>query len=217
LRDEIGVDPTPETSTLAQQIKLSEVDWSLENKIWTIVDSQSQISSPFVGRGEEIDQLTQLLTKAATGQGQMALISGEPGIGKSRLVQETSVLAHQKGFHILNANCYQVEQTIPYQPLIDLVHQAIEQDNHWHELGPVWLRELAVLSPEMGQVATTAAAVALPSDEPDESQQGRLFQSIFHLFALRANQQKLLLVVEDIHWADPATLQCLHYLKTSYQ
>jgi tetratricopeptide (TPR) repeat protein len=71
---------------------------------------------------------------------------------------------------------------------------------------------LVVLSPEMGEFAATAAAVALPSDEPDESQQGRLFQAIFHLFALKANQEKLLLVVEDIHWADPATLQCLHYL-----
>ena len=212
LRDEIGVDPMPETSALAQQIKLSDGDWALENKNWTVFDSQSQISSPFVGRGEEVDQLTQLLTKAATDQGQMALIKGEPGIGKSRLVHETSVLAHQKGFHLLSAHCFQVEQTIPYQPLIDLVHQVTEQDNHWQELELVWLRELAVLSPEMGEFAATSTAVALPSDEPDESQQGRLFQSIFHLFALKAKQQKLLLVVEDIHWADPATLQCLHYL-----
>jgi len=192
----------------------------LENKAWIVSDHQSfgsaqdksQISSPFVGRGEEIEQLSQLLTKASAGQGQMAFITGEPGIGKSRLIRETSALAHRRGFNSLIAKCYQVEQTIPYQPLIDLVNQVIEQDNCWQELDPVWLRELAVLSPELGEFAATTAKVTLPSDEPDENQQGRLFQSISHLLALQANQQTLLLVVEDIQWADPATLQCLHYL-----
>jgi len=212
LQDEIGVDPLPETTELAHQIKSPEKDWRLETDLWVIPSVQSLSPPPFVGRGEDIDQFTRLLAQTAAGKGQMMLISGEPGIGKSRLIQETTVLARKEGFHLLTAHCFQVEQTIPYQPLMDLSRQVIARDDYWHTLAPVWLRELSVLVPEIGEVAAAATAVAPSSDELDENQQGRLFQAIFHLFANQADQQKLLLVVEDIHWADPATLQCLHYL-----
>jgi DNA-binding SARP family transcriptional activator len=212
LRDEIGVDPMPETVELARQIELLEGDWRPETEIWAISSPHSPTSPPFVGRGKEIELFTRLLAQTAAGQGQMALISGEPGIGKSRLVQETAVLARRQGFHLLSAHCYQVEQSMPYQPLIDLLRQVMARDDRWQQLAPVWLRELAILVPEVSELAVHATAVALPSDEPDENQQGRLFQTIFHLFANQADRHKLLLVVEDIQWADLATLQCLHYL-----
>jgi len=220
LQDDIGVRPMSETVELARQIKLPEGEWKPETEIWPIsspeffgiAQDKLPISFPFVGRGLEIDQITRLLTQAASGQGQMVLISGEPGIGKSRLVQETTFLAHRQEFYLLSAHCYQVEQTTPYQPLIDLVRQVMAHDDRWQQMAPVWLHELAVLTPEMGEVAAAKAEVALPSDEPDKSQQGRLFQAIFHLFANQADKHRLLLVIEDIHWADPTTLQCLHYL-----
>lgn len=211
LRDEVGVDPMPETAELARQIKQPERDWSRETEIWPVLSPQPPIPSAFVGRGKEIDQFNRLLTQAASGQGQTIFITGEPGIGKSRLTQETSALALGKGFFGLSAYCYPVEQTMPYQPLIDLVRQLTERDDHWQLLSAVWLRELAILVPDVGEADATTT-VATPSDEPDESHQGRLFQAIFHLLKKQAEENKLLLVVEDIHWADPATLQCLHYL-----
>jgi len=212
LHDEIGVDPMPETAELARQIQELEGDWRLEITQSSMSTFQPPISTPFVGRGKEIDLLARLLAQTTTGQGQMALITGEPGVGKSRLVQETAVLARRQGFHVLGAHCYLVEQSMPYQPLIDLARQVMARDNRWQKLAPIWLRELAVLVPEMGDVAASATAVAPPSSEPHESPQGRLFQAIFHLFANQAKRRRLLLVVEDIHWTDPATLQCLHYL-----
>jgi DNA-binding SARP family transcriptional activator len=212
LQDEIGVTPMPETAELARKIKLLDGDWRLETEILATPSLLSPISSPFVGRGREIEQFTRLLTRAATGQGQLALISGEPGIGKSRIIQETTVLASQQGFHPLSARCYQVEQTMTYQPLIDLVRQVMAYDDCWQQLAPVWLRELVILVPEMGDMAAAGTTVSPTIDEPDENQQARLFQAIFHLFANQTDQYKLFLVIEDIHWADPATLQCLHYL-----
>jgi predicted ATPase/DNA-binding winged helix-turn-helix (wHTH) protein len=212
LKDEIGVNPMPETAELARQIRLSEGEWQIEDEVWAISSPQSPVTHPFVGRSEEIDQLTRLLTRTAAGQGQTALITGEPGIGKSRLVEVTTALARREGFHLLSVHCYQVEQSVPYQPLIELARQVMALDNRWQQLAPVWLRELAILVPEMGEPATAATVVAPQSEEPDESRQGRLFQAIFHLFANQVDRSKLLLVVEDIHWADPSTLQCLHYL-----
>jgi predicted ATPase/DNA-binding winged helix-turn-helix (wHTH) protein len=211
LQDEIGVDPMPETAELARQIKSPPGERRLETEIWGVSSLQSPASTPFVGREVESEQLTQVLKKAATGQGQIALVTGEPGIGKSRLVHETTTLARSGGFHLLSANCYQVEQTMPYQPLIDLARQVMARDDRWQQLAHIWLHELAVLVPEMSE-ASAAATGAPPSEEPDESQQGRLFQAIFHLIANQAERKKLLLVVEDIHWTDPATLKCLHYL-----
>jgi len=208
LQDEIGVEPMPETAELALQIQELDRDWKFEAK----KSLQSPSLPPFVGRGKEIDQFNRLLTRTASGHGQIVFISGEPGIGKSRLVQETSILALQQGFLELNAHCYPVEQSMSFQPLIDLVRQLMELDDYWQMLAPVWLRELAVLVPEMGEVAASATTATAPPDEPDENRPGRLFQAIFHLFANQADRQKLLLIVEDIQWADPATLQCLHFL-----
>ena len=212
LQNEIGVDPMPETVELASQIKLPDGNWKRDEKVYSLVSTPLRIPSPFVGRGVEIDRLTQLLTQVTVGQGQMALITGEPGIGKSRLVAETAAIAHRGGFQVLSAYCYPVEQAMPYQPLIDLVRQVMAYDNHWQQLAPVWLRELAILVPEMEETAAAAMTVSMPSYELDESQQGRLFQAILHIFAKQAERGKLMIIIEDIHWADSATLQCLHYL-----
>ena len=212
LQNEIGVEPIPQTVELARQIKLSEGNWQSEIRDWAISTTPSPALPPFVGRGKEVDQIERLLKQTATSQGQLILINGEPGIGKSRLVHETISLAQRHGFHVLIAHCYEVEQTMPYQPLIELVRQVMARDDRWQRLAPVWLRELAVLLPEMGEVVAETAAVTFPSIEPDENQPGRLFQAIFHLFAQQAEKNDLLLVIEDIQLADPATLQCLHYL-----
>jgi len=212
LQDEIGVDPMPETAELAHQLQQLEGDWRLETAQSSMSSFHPGTSPPFVGRGQEMDLLARLLTQTAAGHGRIALVSGELGIGKTRLVQETAVLALRQGFHVLNTRCYLVEQSMPYQPLIDLARQMIALDDRWQQLAPIWLRELAVLVPETGDMPSPAATAAPPADEPDESPQARLYQAVFHLFAKQAARHKLLLVVEDIHWADPATLQCLHYL-----
>lgn len=205
LKDEIGVSPMTETMELARQIEQLEGDWRFEI-------GQTQVTSPFVGRSKEIDLFTQLLTKTAAGQGRVLIFTGEPGIGKTRLIQETTRLASRKGFRPLTAQCYQMEQALPYQPLIDLARQMMEHDHHWQELASVWLRELALIIPEMEEVAAEVKTTTPASYELNESQQGRLFQAIFKLFSNKAKRHKLLLVVEDIHWADTTTMQCLHYL-----
>ena len=204
LKDEIAVAPMPETVELAHQIEKSDGNWRLGI-------GQTRPSSPFVGRGKEIDFITQLLTKTTIGQGGLLIFTGEPGIGKTRLIQEATKLASEKGFRSLTAHCYQLEQTLPYQPLIDLLRQIMEADNYWHQLASVWLRELALIVPEIKEAAA-AIIIEPPPDELVESQHGRLFQAIFHLFTTTAQRKELVLIIEDIHWADEATLQCLHYL-----
>lgn len=205
LKDEIGVDPMPETDELMHLIQTLEGKWEFE-------PSETTTNTPFVGRGKEVEQITQLLTHTSTEQGQVVVISGEPGIGKSRLIQEMTILASQRGFQTLHANCYQVEQTIPYQSVIDLVRQVITSDDQWHKLSPVWLIELGVLAPEINELDINDSSADYNLSDMGENQQVRLYQAIFNLFTNRSDRQKLFLIIEDINWADQATLQCLHFI-----
>jgi len=212
LRSDFDIEPMPETTDLLHKIHQLERGEDLEIQDWTLSSSETGISTPCVGRGNEISQFSKLLSQASAGQGQTVIVSGEPGIGKSRLIQEMTFLAHQQGFQAFNAQCFEVEQTLPYQSLINLVRQMITNDNQWQMLAPVWLRELAVLVPEIEEVAFSATTPAPLLDDLDENHQGRLFQAIYHLFLSQAEGQKSIFVVEDIHWADTSTLLCLHYL-----
>ena len=86
------------------------------------VPSDRPIISPIiVDRGREIAALEQMLQHAASGKGQIALIAGEAGIGKSRLIAEARAHAESRGFLALVGRCFQAEATFPYAPLIDLL------------------------------------------------------------------------------------------------
>ncbi|MEE9599079.1 MAG: AAA family ATPase, partial [Anaerolineales bacterium] len=212
LRNDFDIDPMPETTALFHEIRQLDRDGELGKEDWAVSSMETAISYPCVGRGGEIDRFSILLSHISAGQGQTALVSGEPGIGKSRIIQEMTNIARQQGFQTFIARCFEVEQTLPYLSLINLIRQIITNDNRWQQIAPIWLRELAILLPELEEAVSSATAIAPPLDDLDESEQGRLFQAIFHFFANQAEEQRLILVIEDIHWADTSTLLCLHYL-----
>lgn len=165
---------------------------------------------PFVGRTAELGRLVGLVARLNADSGFVALIEGEPGIGKSRLVGE--ILRHARGIKLraLHVNCFEIEQSMPYQPVIELVRQAIEQ---WPQailngLPAVSLAEIASLVPTLaGRIPDLPTLSAhLP-----EARQARLFDAIEHAFDTVAADAPLLIIVDDIHWADDASLQFLHY------
>jgi len=98
LRSEFEIDPMPETTYRFHQIHQLDRVGDLGFEDWTLSSMESVISSPCVGRGREISQFSKLLSHISAGQGQIAVVSGEPGISKSKLIQEMSILAHQQGF-----------------------------------------------------------------------------------------------------------------------
>jgi tetratricopeptide (TPR) repeat protein len=167
-------------------------------------------ASPFVGRGRESDLLVGLLAALGTGGGHVALIEGEPGIGKSRLTREVARQARARGVATLATNCYQIEAAMPYQPVIDVVTQALELTPTvaLHKLPPVSLAEIAALVPG---VAQRVAVPVLSADLP-EARQARLFHAIAELFEVLAATRHLLVIVDDLQWADDASAQFLHYL-----
>lgn len=197
LRQELDVPPMPETINLYHDIR-----WGVyqpTNTPYHRPDIQPQDSSkslsvaptpsaePFIGRQWERQYLSQAWQQTTLGQGQLVLIAGERGIGKSRLVDEW-LQHHPDEPTCLSWRCREFETQLPYQPIIELLSQ----------------RRLAILDTTARETFEEALS-CLESDGP---------QLLIHLLTaeLAIKTKPLLLFLDDLHWADEATWRCLAYL-----
>ena len=173
------------------------------------LDVPSRDSSPFVGRDKEWRRLAALLEQAGAGAGQAVLIAGEPGIGKSRLLAELAQICASRGVRVLSARCYEIERAMPYQPVSELVGQALEaaSDEVLRRLAPVSLAEIAALVPA---VAERVQVPSLSADFPD-ARKVRLYRAVVQLFETVSAERPLAVIVDDLQWADDASLEFVHY------
>jgi tetratricopeptide (TPR) repeat protein len=167
--------------------------------------------SPFVGRREELAMLAGSADALASGRGQVILIEGEPGIGKSRLMREAAAAAAAKGVPTLTAHCFEIERSIPYQPVIELITRTLDRTSPptLKALPAVSLAELAALAPA---VAECFADLPQLSGDFPEARQARLFRAVEQLIDASREGRPLIVMVDDIQWADEASVQVLHYL-----
>jgi len=168
-------------------------------------------ATPFVGRSHEYGLLIGLIARLTAGTGYTVLIEGEPGIGKSRLLREIARYAQAPDLPMLATNCYEIERAMPYQPVIDLVTRALDRvpDAALRALAPVSLAELAALVPEVGERIPDLPQ--LSNDFP-EARQARLSRAVDQLLEASRGGRPAVLMVDDIQWADDASVQVLHYL-----
>src|SRR5260370_31790596 len=162
-----------------------------------------------IGRQSEVTILHALIDQARSAQGQVVLISGEAGIGKSRLVAETKTYATEQGFLLLQGNCFPTDRSSPYAPLLDLLRSSQAREpltTYTANLEPL-ARDLALL--EIGLVPLPAGGS--PPLKPEQEKR-RLFVALTHFFTGIAAKQPVLLTVEDIHWSDETSLEFLHCL-----
>jgi tetratricopeptide (TPR) repeat protein len=162
-----------------------------------------------VGRGEEYQQIRNLWNKTISGQGQTVLISGEPGIGKTRLIREAITHAEVSGGQALVGECY-AESNLPYNAFGQVVRKALNRysQNGFH-LPDLVLANLLTLVPDLSHNYPDLPPI--PRLDP-ESEQHRLFEHMVTFCKALAEQAPLLLVVDDVHWADSGTLAMLHHL-----
>ena len=164
-------------------------------------------SSPFVGRQREMAELTDALS----GRGQMVMLAGEPGIGKTRTAQELATLALAKGVRILWGRCYEQEGAPPYWPWVQIMRAYVQQagaEQLTTEIG-AGAAGIAEIIPEIRGKLTDLET--LPALEPDQAL-FRLFDSITTFLKNASQNQTLMLVLDDLHWADRSSLLLLEFL-----
>ncbi len=174
--------------------------------------SNQPISSPIlIGRAREIATLQSLIDQVKQGRGQVLLLGGEAGIGKSRLLAEGERQASKQGFLVLQGTCFPTDRSAPYAPLLDLLSASpVQALLSRSTLSPDPLaRELVFLSPELAQRAVEETRS--PPLEP-EVQKRRLFAALAQFFTGLTAKQPVLLAVEDLHWSDETSLEFLHFL-----
>ena len=174
------------------------------------------VTSPIlIGRKNQFEAIVQRLEEVHTHKGAGIVISGEAGIGKSRLVNETKTYARQKGFTVLQGNCFEPDLALPYGPLLDLLRTfvlTLPPNEIEPEFGSSAM-EMIPLMPEFANLHPDKPY--FPTSSP-ESEKQRLFQALAQFFVHRSgninNQGGLLLVIEDLHWSDDTSLEFLEHL-----
>ena len=164
-----------------------------------------------VARGDELASLREFWNQANRGQGHMVLVSGEPGVGKTRLVRELAVYARLHGAHVLQGGCYEFEATTPYLPFVEALRAWVhgcETERLQAALGST--------APELVRLAPEIEAKLGPQPRNPElsatEERMRLFDNVVRFLLGLAEGRGLLLLLDDLHWADHGTLAMLHYL-----
>ncbi len=171
-------------------------------------------SVPFVGRQAEYARLREYMEQVRKRHGGCVLLSGEAGIGKTRLAQESLAYAHQQFKAIvLRGQSYELGLHAAYQPWTEVVRESLESLKHddLQAIPSLWLAEVAKLVPEL-----RARVPDLPENPPlpPEHAQLRFFEGLtqFLLNLVGVNgRSPLLLFLDDLHWADPSSLEFLNY------
>ena len=167
------------------------------------------ITPHLVGRASQLATLQLLVEQAKGGEEHLVLVSGEAGIGKSRLVAEVKTSATTQGFLLLQGNCFPTDLTYPYAPLLDLLrslfasHPATPLATELERLA----RDLFPLLPELVPDQTTPLLPLEP-----EQEKRRLFAVLANFFIHLSASSPLLLIIEDVHWSDSTSLDFLHYV-----
>lgn len=190
--------------------RLWEVSWRSETEaVGGEADAPSGTGrTPYVGRSEERSLLRKAVSRAIAGGGGVALIAGEAGLGKTRLVDEIAAEAKAAGMFVVRGQCYDMEGSLPYIPFVEAIEYGLTittEDAFRSAMGDAG-PEIARFVPKV-RVAypDLPPPLALPSDQARHY----MFESVCDFFARAAAIQPMLLVLEDLHWADESTTQLL--------
>ena len=165
----------------------------------------------FLGRVEELSELRALLDRAADGAGALALLAGEPGIGKSRLADELGARAREAGHIVLWGRAWEDAGAPPYWPWIQALRtylRNVDAAMLRRQLGP-GAGDVAQILPEL-----TAILDDVTATEPSDADAARfqLFDSVTTFVRNAATDRRLLIVLDDLHTADTPSIRLLRFL-----
>ncbi len=211
LRRELAAEPAPVTQQLYADIvrapeAVPRAMTSAAPSRGTVAWITSLTAQPRVGRGEQLTALDRVLADTERGTGGLVALVGEAGIGKSRLGAEFARRAAEHSFRVLLGRCHESEQILPFSPWIDALRSAgLEASS---------AAVVALDATRRSAFATLLPELSAESDEGErrEIDHLRLFESVFHILTSLASERPIVLLLEDIHWADSMSLRLLAFL-----
>jgi DNA-binding SARP family transcriptional activator len=209
LQRELGVEPAEETRRAYREI--------VPKRQFTRRPSDGQsrpaprrgvpgpATSPrLIGRQVELAELREALREALRGSGQTVAIVGEAGIGKTRVVEELAREAERRSCRVLTVRAHETERALPFAPWADLLRAGLRlhEEATVARSTPVWQGELARLLPELGD----------PGGPPAARNTLRVFDAVSHFLRDLVSERPLVLIFEDLHWADETSVGLLTFL-----
>lgn len=189
------------------ELKGITAPWHLYEVPWRADEPANGSERPFVGRAADVAVVRGALEDAVAGRGSFLLVSGDAGVGKSRLVAEALATAADVGAVVLSGQCLDLQPPPPYQPIVDhvdAVRRALPEDEFRAVLGEN-AAEVATLVPALRQRFDLPVAPTMP---PDQERQ-YVLHGMAEFIQRGAERQPLVLVYEDLHWVDESTLVLL--------
>jgi DNA-binding SARP family transcriptional activator len=213
LTAELGIEPEPDTEALAARIRTQlsiRRSAPLPHRPDTAVAFLGKL---FTGRTSEHQALVKCYTHAAAEQPQLVVMRGEAGIGKTRMAREFLGWANTQGAELLQGSAYESGSHWPFQPLVEACRLRLERENSPKDLlDNVWLSALSQLLPELRQHYPDLPQTAKERRTlKAEVSQAQLFEPLVQFTLTLAKRAPLVLWVDDLQWADSATLDLLQY------
>ena len=216
LRTELGVEPQPETKRLYQELLRGDggVGGGIEPRVRRgrsprlaerTADSVRGLP-PFIGRRREAETAGGLLSQASRGRGGVIVVSGEAGIGKTRFAEQIASGAARRRGRVLRGRCHDLARVLPFGPWIEALRDGgprlLPEDLEGIERGA--RRDLGLIFPEL--------ATRSPDSQHDRPDASRIFAAVATLLQLIAARRPVVVVLDDLQWADEMSVRLLSFL-----
>jgi len=211
LIDQLGIEPGRELRELHQAIVQQDQRLDLPGQTRLLALGEVRRPAAFVGRQRELSELAGALHDAAGGQGRLFLLSGEPGIGKSRLAEELVRHARAHGAHVLVGRCWEAGGAPAFWPWVQSLRSYLrvnDRDELISELGP-GAADVAAILPELHELIPGLGQPAAPESE---GARFRLFHAAAEFLRRASDKRPLVLILDDLHAADTPSLLLLQFL-----
>jgi DNA-binding SARP family transcriptional activator len=213
LARELGVEPDSQTKRLHDEILRmdSAVAAPAPPSSLPLLDALARsgpapMSARLIGRDSEIARLHQALDEAWRGAGKLSLLSGDAGVGKTRLLEDVALHARRRGGRILWGRCFESEEVLPFAVWADLLRgdPSLAREAFWSLVPPPERAELARLLPRPEDASSPG--------QPVMQDTRALFDAVARVLTLFARQAPLLVVIDDLQWSDTMSLRLLSFL-----